>query len=362
MQGLVEPTRLLAASGCPEDAVRVTLAAGARLGGSCAIALQPGRLPGGRDVVAGHCPGEAPRGSARDGLRTREFLDRAIDSSVDAIVAADMQGRVLLFNRAASTIFGYDPGEVVDRMNVSRLYPEGVARAIMRDIRAPSHGGVNRLTDHRVSMLGSDGQPIAVKMSATLILAEGRALGSVGVFTDVRERLKMEKRLSEAREELRQQEKLVAVAQMAGTAARELNQPLTAILGYAGLLVRQLADREAAKEAAQTLSEQAQRMADIARKMAKHPLRNARIRRGHPHRRPRSLSHRRRLAGVSHAGQRGGFALSQAPPRSAPGSPPVFEPAGKRARRGTEQGEDPGGAGAAAPASAGRGRFALTGR
>src|SRR2546428_13376380 len=57
--------------------------------------------------------------------QTKEFLERVIDSSVDAIVAADTRGRVLLFNRAAERCYGYSAQEVVGKIQVSRLYPPG---------------------------------------------------------------------------------------------------------------------------------------------------------------------------------------------------------------------------------------------
>src|SRR5690606_20870128 len=39
--------------------------------------------------------------------RTRDFLERVIDASSDAIVAADLRGRLLIYNRAAERIFGW---------------------------------------------------------------------------------------------------------------------------------------------------------------------------------------------------------------------------------------------------------------
>src|SRR5688572_7175842 len=51
--------------------------------------------------------------------QTKDFLERVIDSSVDAIVAADMKGGVLLFNRAAQRCYGYLAEEVVGKMNVA---------------------------------------------------------------------------------------------------------------------------------------------------------------------------------------------------------------------------------------------------
>src|SRR5258706_13400171 len=168
--------------------------------------------------------------------QTKEFLERVIDSSVDGIVSANLNGTVLLFNRAAARIFGYSPSDVVGKMRVERLYPQGVARDIMRKIRNPELSGYGRLEDCRVDMLGSDGGQIPVSLSASLVLDNGRPIGSVGIFTDIREKLRMQERLDHAQEELRGRERMAIVAELAGAAAHELNQPLTRGVGYAQLL------------------------------------------------------------------------------------------------------------------------------
>jgi PAS domain S-box-containing protein len=201
--------------------------------------------------------------------RATEFLHRVIDSSVDAIVAADMRGRVLLFNRAAARIFGYEPSEVIGKMHVERLYPPGVAREVMRKIRSPNHGGRNRLEDYRVDMLGSNGEPIPVNISAALMMEHDKPMGSVGVFTDVREKLRMEQRLSKAQEDLRQQERSLALAELAGTTAHELNQPLTGVIGYAELLLKRLDTGSPMRGAAEVILSESERMAEIVRKIGK---------------------------------------------------------------------------------------------
>ena len=201
--------------------------------------------------------------------QTKEFFERVIESSVDAIVSASLDGRVLLFNRAAARIFGYEPTEVIGKMSVERLYPPGVAREVMRTIKDPKVWGPGRLEDYRVDMLNSAGETIAVKLSAALIMENDRAVGSVGIFTDIRERLRMEARLERAQDELREREKHAAVAELAGGAAHELNQPLTSIIGYAELLGRRLEKESPLYNAAEIIITQAERMAEIVRKIGK---------------------------------------------------------------------------------------------
>jgi PAS domain S-box-containing protein len=202
-------------------------------------------------------------------VKTKEFLERVIESSVDAIISADMRGRIVLFNRAAERLIGYEAREVVRRMNAAQLYPSGEAQRIMSLIHAREHGGPGRLEGHRTDLLGKDGAPVPVRISAALIMERGEPVGSVGVFTDMRDRLRMEAQLSEAQEELRAREKQSLIAELAGAAAHELNQPLTSVLGYAELIRRRATDAEGVQSSAAVILQEAERMADIVRKIGK---------------------------------------------------------------------------------------------
>jgi PAS domain S-box-containing protein len=209
------------------------------------------------------------RATAVELKQTKEFLESVIDSSVDGIVSADLRGTVLLFNRAAARIFGFSASDVIGKMRVERLYPAGVARDVMKKIRDPSVSGYGRLQDYRVDMLGSDEQPIPVLLSASLVVDNGRPIGSVGIFTDIRERLKMEARLEKAQSDLLARERQALVAELAGAAAHELNQPLTSVIGYAELLRRQLSSNPDLSRAADVIIGESERMAEIVRKVGK---------------------------------------------------------------------------------------------
>jgi PAS domain S-box-containing protein len=176
---------------------------------------------------------------------------------------------VLLFNRAASRIFGYSPADVIGKREVERLYPPGVAHEVMRKIRDPNVNGPGRLEGCRVDMISSTGELIPVTLSAALIYENGRVVGSVGIFTDIRDKLRMEAKLSRAQEELRQKEKMAVVAELAGAAAHELNQPLTSVIGYAELLRRSLSQQAELAKAADVIISEAERMAEIVRKIGK---------------------------------------------------------------------------------------------
>ena len=211
----------------------------------------------------------AERATEAELTKTKEFLERVIESSVDAIVSADTAGVVLLFNRAAERIYGYDAREVVGVMNIRDLYPDNHAQQIMRLIHAKDHGSPGRLEGYGTEVLAKGGSRIPVMLSAAMIFENGAPVGSVGIFTDLRERMRMEARLTEAQEELRAREKQAIVAELAGAAAHELNQPLTSVLGYAQLICRRVDESSPVRSAASTILSEAERMAEIVRKIGK---------------------------------------------------------------------------------------------
>ncbi len=208
------------------------------------------------------------RADARELAETKEFLEHLIESSVDAIVSADMKGRILLFNRAAERVYGL-PAAAVIGSTVERLYPRGVARQVMALIRSDSYGGKGRLEGYRTDFVAASGEIVPIALSAALITRGETPIGTVGIFTDLRERIRIEQRLAYAQEQLRMQEKQTIVAELAGAAAHELNQPLTSVMGYAELLRRKLPDQTPQHHAADIIVTEAERMAEIVRKIGK---------------------------------------------------------------------------------------------
>ncbi|MGC4070503.1 MAG: PAS domain S-box protein [Polyangiaceae bacterium] len=201
--------------------------------------------------------------------QTKEFLERVIDSSADAIISTDRVGNVLLFNRAASRIFDYEQSVVVGTLNVTALFPEGTPRAILRQLASRRQNEWGRLEDFRLDILARGGQLIPASLSAAFIIEEGVPAGVVGVLTDLRERLCMEKSLKAAEHELREREKQSFVADLAGATAHELNQPLTSVIGYSELLKRNLPLDSPLANAANVIIGEAERMAEIVRRIGR---------------------------------------------------------------------------------------------
>lgn len=195
--------------------------------------------------------------------QARDFLERLIDSSSDAIVAADVKGRLIVFNRAAEKLFEI-PIRDVKNAHVADLYPEGGAREIMRLLREAPDGKIEAVRTYGRTR---NGELVPVEVSASLLKEQGREHATVGLLRDLRERVRVESELAKARARLLDAEKQGAVTALAGATAHELNQPLTVILGYVEILRRRIDPASAGP--LQSIADEAERMASIVKKIAR---------------------------------------------------------------------------------------------
>jgi PAS domain S-box-containing protein len=199
--------------------------------------------------------------------QTKEFLENLIQSSVDAIIATDTDGQVILFNRAAEQILGYEAREVVGRINVSALYPAGEAWDVMRKLRSEAYGGRGRLQLVRKELVAKGGEVVPVNLTAAIIYEGGREVATVSIFSDLRERKRIEEKLTQVQRKLQLSERQAVAVELAGAAAHELNQPLTSILGYAELLRKRIPDGDVSKKGIETILRETERMATIVKRI-----------------------------------------------------------------------------------------------
>ena len=90
--------------------------------------------------------------------------------------------------------------------------------------------------------------------------ADGRAVRMIGTVQDITERRELE-------EELRHAQKMEAVGRLAGGVAHDLNNALTAVIGYTELVLPQLEDREQARQDVEEIRHAAARAASVAQQL-----------------------------------------------------------------------------------------------
>ena len=157
----------------------------------------------------------------------RAFNEYVINSLLSGLITTDHEGRILTFNRAASTIIGVSAAQVVGRnvMEVMQM-PESVGTR-MADLIAGRSLRVD--SQHRTP----DGRVIDVGLTAsTLTFPEG-GTGYLWSFQDVTEIRRLER-------DARLRQRLAAVGEMAAGIAHEIRNPLASMSGSIQVLRQEL--------------------------------------------------------------------------------------------------------------------------
>jgi len=204
----------------------------------------------------------------RELREANEFLSNLIESSVDGIIVTDMKGDILIFNKGEERILGYHAEEVIGKMNIREIYAPGVAQEVMQKMRSPDYGGVGKLNSLRIVHRNKWGEWVDGDLSASLIYDDQvNEIASIGIFKDLRERLKMEEKLRETQQQLMQSEKLAAMGRLTSQIAHELNNPIYGIMNTLELLKTEIPpDSKRRKILEMSLSE-TERLSEILRNM-----------------------------------------------------------------------------------------------
>jgi two-component system NtrC family sensor kinase len=204
----------------------------------------------------------------RELKEANDFLMNLIESSVDGIIVTDMKGDILIFNKGAEDLLGYKSEEVVGKMNIRSIYQHGVAKEVMEKLRSPDFGGVGKLTSFPIFHRRKDGELIEGDLSASLIYDEkGNEIASVGIFKDLRERLKMERELRDIQQALLQSEKLAAMGRLTSQIAHELNNPIYGIMNTLELLKTEIPPESKRRRILELSLSETQRLAEMLRNM-----------------------------------------------------------------------------------------------
>ncbi len=186
----------------------------------------------------------------------RNRLAAIVDSSDDAIISKDLNGIVTSWNSGATRLFGYRPEEIVGQSILTLIPPElhGEEPAILASLRSGK-----RIDHHETVRIRKDGARLQVSLTISPVRdSAGHVVGASKIARDIGERLRMQ-------EAMIQSEKLAATGRMAAAIAHEINNPLEAVTNLAYLLSTDPSLSETARNHAERLLEEINRVSDVAK-------------------------------------------------------------------------------------------------
>lgn len=181
------------------------------------------------------------REAAEEADRQQEAHYRAVfESAPIGLGVADLDGRLLVYNRAMIEPGGYTVEDIQTIGNVARLYAHEVDRDRILGL-ARAQGFVWR---EEVQFRRKSGKPYDTLMSLAPVQFAGRRcwLAAVEDITDQKRALEQQRQLEDR---LRQAQKMEAVGQMTAGIAHDFNNVLSVIMASSDLLAHAMG-REAA--------------------------------------------------------------------------------------------------------------------
>ena len=157
----------------------------------------------------------------------RAFNQYVIDSMLSGLVTADMNGRILTFNRAAASITGLPAGQAIGRDITELLQLPAHFRGRLQTLGTTR----SQRADHQYR--SPDGRLLEIGLTVTtLLLPDGRS-GYLFTFQDVTDVRRLERGA-------RIQQRLAAVGEMAAGIAHEIRNPLASMSGSIQVLREEL--------------------------------------------------------------------------------------------------------------------------
>ena len=157
-----------------------------------------------------------------------------LDTALDAVITIDAAGVITGWNPQAEAVFGWRASEILGRTLSGVIIPPQYRDAHDRGLAHFLATGEGPILGRRIEItaLHKAGREFPVELTATSV-----RLGDTWLFSafvrDITDRKRLE-------EQLRQAQKMEAVGRLAGGVAHDFNNILTAMAGYASLLLDEL--------------------------------------------------------------------------------------------------------------------------
>jgi len=164
-----------------------------------------------------------------------------VETTQDAVITADVSGRVTSWNQGAEAIFGYTASEAMGRA-VSDLMPERFRAAHDAGMERVARTGQSKLSGQKLELVGlhRDGTEFPIELTLTT-WTELDTMQFGAVIRDITERRRAEEERQAVVNELKAERDRAEAANQAKTrflanVSHELRTPLNAVIGFAEIL------------------------------------------------------------------------------------------------------------------------------
>ena len=162
-------------------------------------------------------------------LQDSEVKYRSLaQSAIDAIISANSKGNIIFWNNAASTIFGYNVEEILDKP-VTLLVPSQYAEKHQAGLQRIVAGGKPQVSGKSIELIGrrKNGEEFPIDVAISSWETNGELFFSA-IIRDISKSKELEA-------QVRQNQKIEAIGTLAGGIAHDFNNILGAIIGYSEL-------------------------------------------------------------------------------------------------------------------------------
>jgi len=182
---------------------------------------------------------EEHRRSEQELRQARDFLEHVFRASADGLLVTDAGGYIIRANNSAAGFFGYDAQEL-SGMHMSALSPNVSETSgsppwiqdLLRD---------GFLKNHEYEYKRKDGTLFTAQVNIVCMQDDrGAVVGATASIRDISEQKQGEKEKQKLLAQLHQAQKMEAIGTLAGGVAHDLNNILSAMVGYPDLLLLKL--------------------------------------------------------------------------------------------------------------------------